>query len=487
MDRQLTQPDDDQARSRERSGPGCGSADPALDELHAVPADAPALLLHSGRPDPRWASRSIRATPAAWFRCIARPDGTCQTQLLTADAATPHPLADQLTGHLWRDLRTILHHDALPGRWFGYLSYDLARVIEHRKLTQSRHHDWPLVELAWCPDTIEFPARTPFTKAATTRFSDSCVPTPVATNLRSNFTRDAYLAAVQRVLDYIAAGDVFQVNLAQRFTANFTGDPRRLYQRLASISPAWYGAYMELGTRNAERGSERALLSTSPELFLQLNDRHVITRPIKGTRPAGATRFSESHDELLRSPKDTAELNMIVDLMRNDLGRVCAYGSVRVDEARVIESHPTVHHGVATISGDLHASRDVVDLLRATLPGGSVTGAPKVRAMQIIDELEPDPRGPYCGCIGYLSKDDACLNIAIRTMLISDFGSRIADVHGDAEPNPKSEIRNPKSLSFSVGGGIVADSDPAAEYDETLTKARAMLDALGVGYESEAR
>jgi anthranilate/para-aminobenzoate synthase component I len=193
---------------------------------------------------------------------------------------------------------------------------------------------------------------------------------------------------------------------------------------------------------------------------------------------------------------------MIVDLMRNDLGRVCEYGSVRVDSARAIESHPTIHHGVATVAGRLHPSKDVVDLLKAAFPGGSVTGAPKVRAMQIIDELEPHARGPYCGCIGYLSKDSACLNIAIRTMMLSPAPplpkgadrrsgtgfERAATVReqtgGDASSSTGAEAdeeeRRRWTADLPVGGGIVADSDPAAEYDETLDKARAMLKALGV-------
>jgi para-aminobenzoate synthetase component 1 len=199
------------------------------------------------------------------------------------------------------------------------------------------------------------------------------------------------------------------------------------------------------------------LLSTSPELFLAVDGRQVVTRPIKGTRPAAAPV-----DELLHSEKDTAELNMIVDLMRNDLGRVCSYGSVKVAQPRTIESHPTIHHGVATVTGELHPSRDIVDLLRATLPGGSITGAPKVRAMQIIDELEPTARGPYCGCIGYLSRDEAMLNIAIRTMQLHR------------------EVDDHYTVHCHAGGGIVADSNPAAEYQETLTKARAMIAALSI-------
>jgi len=256
---------------------------------------------------------------------------------------------------------------------------------------------------------------------------------------------------------------------------------------LATVSPAWFGAYLESPRDlHALDGAcpQRALLSTSPELFLSVQGRQVTTRPIKGTRPVSA-----SADELLHSAKDTAELNMIVDLMRNDLGRVCDYGSVRVAQGRTIESHPTIHHGVATVTGDLHASRDIVDLLRATLPGGSITGAPKVRAMQIIDELEPTARGPYCGCIGYLSRDEAMLNIAIRTMQLTrtsqpphESRTFIPEDEGPDQPTPSQSpptAPDPHyTVHFHAGGGIVADSDPAAEYEETLDKARAMQTAL---------
>jgi anthranilate/para-aminobenzoate synthase component I len=197
------------------------------------------------------------------------------------------------------------------------------------------------------------------------------------------------------------------------------------------------------------------LISNSPELFLRVTpDRRVITRPIKGTRP----RLPGMEIELRDSLKDQAELNMIIDLERNDLGRVCEVGSVRVSEPRSIEAHPTVYHGVATVEGKLRPEVTFVDLLRATFPGGSITGAPKIRAMQIIEELEPVRRGPYCGAIGYVAPDGTMeFNVAIRTMILKD-----GMVH------------------VPVGGGIVADSDPREEYEETLVKSRAMFAALGV-------
>jgi para-aminobenzoate synthetase component 1 len=269
--------------------------------------------------------------------------------------------------------------------------------------------------------------------------------------LVSNLTREAYLARVARVKEYIAAGDVYQVNFAQRFEVATTDDPYLIYQRLRTLSPAPFGAYLDVG------GFQ--ILSSSPELFLRLDRQgRAVTRPIKGTRPRGRTDAEDKllAAELSASEKDHAELLMIVDLERNDLGRVCRYGSIRVDERYRIEAHPTVFHLVSTISGQLRDDADVFDCLRSMLPGGSITGAPKIRAMQIIDELESCRRHVYTGSLGYLGFDGTCdLNIAIRTILCRE---------GRA--------------SYHVGGGIVADSDPEAEYQETLAKGRAMRAAL---------
>jgi len=252
---------------------------------------------------------------------------------------------------------------------------------------------------------------------------------------------------VEQAIAYIRAGDVFQVNLSQRFTLPLPADPIDVADRLRRVSPARYGAFLDFG--------DHSIICNSPELFLRLTpDRRIVTRPIKGTRP----RAPGMERELLDSVKDQAELNMIVDLERNDLGRVCEVGTVRVTEPRVIEAHPTVYHGAATIEGTLRADVSFVDLLRAVFPGGSITGAPKIRAMEIIEELEPVRRSPYCGAIGYLAPGGEMeFNIAIRTMIVKD-----GLVH------------------IPVGGGIVADSDPVAEYEETLVKSRAMFAALGM-------
>ncbi len=273
-----------------------------------------------------------------------------------------------------------------------------------------------------------------------------------AVGLRSTFTHRGYLDAVARVREYIVAGDIFQANLSQRLQAPLVEPPLELYTRLRGRNPAAFAAYLDF--------DDVRVLSASPERFLRLdeNGRHVETRPIKGTRPRG---LGPMHDAALgralsESDKDRAENVMIVDLLRNDLSRVCRPGTVRVPELFALEQHPTVHHLVSTVVGELDASADAIDLLRAAFPGGSITGAPKVRAMEIIAELEPSRRGVYCGSIGYLSVTGAMdTSIVIRTYLA---------------------LRG--RVYFQAGGGIVADSDPELEYRETLDKARALIGAL---------
>jgi len=282
----------------------------------------------------------------------------------------------------------------------------------------------------------------------------SPIATPASANTpapESNFTREAYGRAIARIKDYIADGDVYQVNLTQRFSAPLPFPPAELYRRLRALSPAPFSCYFDLGSCQ--------IVGSSPERFLRLQGDHIETRPIKGTRPRGHTPDDDARlrAELLASEKDRAELLMIVDLERNDLGRVCEFASVHVDQLFHLEEHPTVFHLVANVSGRLRAGADVFDCLRATFPGGSITGAPKIRAMQIIDELEPHRRHFYTGAVGYLGFDGDCdLNIAIRTVLCTG---------GHAY--------------YHVGGGIVWDSAPEAEYRETLDKGRAMRAALG--------
>ena len=269
--------------------------------------------------------------------------------------------------------------------------------------------------------------------------------------LRSSFTHAGYLDAVARVREYILAGDIFQANLSQRFDAPLCEPPWDFYRRLRTQNAAPFAAFLDF--------PEAVVLSASPERFLSVSaDGSVETRPIKGTRPRGV---GPEHDAALgqaltASAKDRAENLMIVDLLRNDISRVCAPGSVRVPELFALEHYATVHHLVSTVVGDLAPGEDALSLLRATFPGGSITGAPKVRAMEIIAELEPSERGVYCGAIGYFSLTGALdCSIAIRTA-----------------------VAHAGRVYFSAGGGIIADSDPEAEYRETLDKARGMIDAL---------
>lgn len=287
-------------------------------------------------------------------------------------------------------------------------------------------------------------------KAGTTNSLPAKAGTTNYPRVTSNFSKDEYLAAVRRVIDYIAAGDVFQVNLAQRLLAPAGDDAVSLYRRLRRCNPAPFAGFFDLG--------EFQIVSASPERFLRVADREVETRPIKGTRPrTGAPAVdSTAEAELLASEKDRAENVMIVDLMRNDLGRVCRIGSVRVGQLCQIEAYQHVLHLVSSVHGRLRDDRSPIDLLRASFPGGSITGAPKIRAMEIIAELEPTARGAYCGSLGYLGFDGSLdLSILIRTITAGRGW-----------------------WQFPVGGGIVADSTPEREYEETWHKAEGMLRAL---------
>ncbi|MBI3866133.1 MAG: anthranilate synthase component I family protein [Planctomycetia bacterium] len=273
---------------------------------------------------------------------------------------------------------------------------------------------------------------------------------PGLEGLLSNFSRDTYLRAVERAIEYIYAGDIFQVNLSQRLLYPAPGDPLELYLRLRECNPAPLAGYFA--------HDDWVVASASPERFVRVAGGEVETRPIKGTRRrrSGPEADLFTRDELRESDKDQAENVMIVDLLRNDLSRVCAAGTVRVPELCRVESYETVQHLVSEVRGKLQPGRTAWDLLRAVFPGGSITGAPKVRAMEIISELEPTARGPYCGSLFYIGYDGtADSSILIRTFTIR-----------------RGWIQCP------VGGGIVAQSDPAAEYEETLVKAEGMLRAL---------
>ncbi|TET40712.1 MAG: aminodeoxychorismate synthase, component I [Dehalococcoidia bacterium] len=367
----------------------------------------------------------------------------------------------------------------LIGGAVGYFSYDLCHFIERLPSTAIDDLHLPECYLAFYDALLAFDNLEGRAYIASTGFPeleeekrmrragerleelrDMIAETPYSevalsvkkTKMRANFTPEQYVKAVATDREYICAGDIFQVNLSQRFEADLPITPYELYRRLRLINPAPFASYLNF--------DGVAVASASPERFLRLQGDIVETRPIKGTRPRG--RSPEEDEalarELLQSIKDRAENVMIVDLERNDLGRVCRYGTVRVSELWALEKYATVFHLTSTVVGRLREDKNRIDLLKATFPGGSISGAPKVRAMEIIDELEPTRRSLYTGSIGYLSfSGEMDLNIVIRTFIIKD---------GKAY--------------FQVGGGIVYDSDPEAEYQETLDKARAMIEALNL-------
>jgi len=372
------------------------------------------------------------------------------------------------------DLRGGTHSGPLTAGLLGYLSYDLKDCLEELphlsvddlglpqlymaahgiilvedRLTRERLVHLPIVEGSESPvnDRLSW-----LESLLSDRVESTNEMSASASNLVSGFSRQGYMAAVDSIRDYIAQGHVYQVNMSQRFEATFEGDPYALFSHLFDLNPAPFFAYVNAGDHH--------LVSTSPERFLLMNGREVETRPIKGTRPRfeDSERDLQSKTALAESQKDEAELSMIVDLLRNDIGKVCCAGSVHVDEHKRLEAYQNVYHLVSIVRGRLDENRDAIDLLRATFPGGSITGCPKIRAMEIIDELEPVCRHVYTGAIGYISFHGTMdLSIAIRTAII-----------------------HAGRLLFSVGGGVVYDSDPHEEYEETLHKGRTLMNALGM-------
>lgn len=270
---------------------------------------------------------------------------------------------------------------------------------------------------------------------------------------KTNFSREKYLSTINQILEYIKMGEIYQLNLSQRFDFdldNISLDPIELYKNLRRISPVSFGCFLDCGNFK--------ILSNSPERFLKLTGDVVETVPMKGTRPRGRIQSEDQalREEIERSEKDKAELLMITDLQRNDIGRVCKYGSVEVKDLRTIEEYKTVFQATSTISGILRSDKDAFDLITACFPGGSITGCPKIRAMQIIEELEPTKRTIYTGCLGYIDyRGNMDFNILIRTLLLKD-----------------------NKMYFQVGGGIVYDSDPESEYEETLVKAFALKKSI---------
>jgi len=382
------------------------------------------------------------------------------------------------------------------GGWIGYFSYDLGRYIE--KLPESvPRPSWPwyhgleardtdlrmpLIRLCFYDKVIAYDhiegtfwlialqlpkdSEKPEEKLAALEqvLAESRsirVPQIVSADIdsvdfsqiRSNMDKNYYLGAVKKIKRHIYDGDVYQINFSQRFECDFRANPIGLFHWQNRYNPSGYAAYID--------GGNFHIVSASPEMFIKIQNGFIQTKPIKGTRP----RLNEiatleakqinarNFDELLTSEKEQAELNMIIDLERNDVARICEPGTRKVIQPRTIEIYPTVFHAVATVGGRLREDRTFCDVLKAMFPGGSITGAPKIRAMEIINQTEPTDRGVYTGGIGFVGIDGSvCLNIAIRTIIIAD-----------------------QKAFVQTGGGIVADSDPEAEWDETITKARALI------------
>ncbi|MEX3772273.1 aminodeoxychorismate synthase component I [Pseudomonas sp. MYb118] len=354
------------------------------------------------------------------------------------------------------------------GGLIGYLSYDFGRHLEHLpSLAQDdlqlpdAHlglYDWALIsdhqrqtsQLVFHPTLVDSERQrliTLFSQPSAAPIEAFKLKAPMQPDLSA----DDYRQALERIQQYIQAGDCYQVNFAQRFRAECAGDPWAAYAALRAACPTPFSGFQSL----PDGGT---VLSLSPERFIKVSQRHVETRPIKGTRPRGLNADDDAANaaELLASPKDRAENLMIVDLLRNDLGRTCRVGSVRVPELFSLESYPNVHHLVSSVTGELADDRDALDLIAGSFPGGSITGAPKIRAMQIIDELEPTRRGLYCGSLLYLDvRGEMDSSIAIRSLLVKD-----------------------EQVCCWGGGGIVADSQWQAEYQESITKVKVLLETL---------
>ncbi|MFN8073905.1 MAG: aminodeoxychorismate synthase component I [Kineosporiaceae bacterium] len=389
------------------------------------------------------------------FTALQRVLGRCRVPV--ADPALP--LTAGLLGYLAYDLKDCL--EALPRTSVDDLGLPLMHLVAPRVLLVQDRRTGEATLLAPVLEGDDVPV-----DARLARFRAALAAPPAPPEWEpegsgactSAFTREDYMAAVEACRRYIVDGDIYQVNMSQRFETPFTGDPFGLFTSMFEANPAPFFAYVNAG--------DHQIVSTSPERFLELRDGRVETRPIKGTRPRGATPELDAamRAELHASPKEDAELSMIVDLLRNDIGRACAPGTVEVAEHKRLEAYQNVHHLVSTVTGRLADGLDAVDLLRATFPGGSITGCPKIRAMEVIDELEPVRRHVYTGSIGYVGFDGTMdLNIAIRTATFT--GGRAV---------------------FSVGGGIVYDSDPASEFEETLHKGRTLMDALHADSSAQA-
>jgi len=451
---------------------------PALNEMFAR-LESPSIL--GGNPARKDAGR---------FSCWA----ACPKEIFEFRAGEKNPftkLAEMLNKYrLNTDLETDLPKGIFAGGWVGYFSYELGRYIEKLPQTAIDDLEMPLIRLCFydkvlcydhvegdiwlialeLPDDTESPQeKLEILEKLLTKSQEIAVAPPCCgdidnidfSQVRCNMDKDYYLKAIEKIKRYIYDGDVYQINFSQRFECDYKARPIDLFHWQNHYNPSPYSAYID--------GGDLYIVSTSPEMFITISDGVISTKPIKGTRPrinesaepqAGQIN-AKNFDELVNSKKEQAELNMIIDLERNDVARICNPGTRKVVQPRTIESYPTVFHAVATVAGQLREGITFCDVLRAMFPGGSITGAPKVRSMEIIDETEPTERGVYTGSIGFISVDGSVgLNIAIRTIIIKD-RPVLSRVEGKAYAQ--------------TGGGIVADSDAEAEWDETITKARALV------------
>lgn len=424
------------------------------------------LVLNIPFADPAQLFAPFAHQPFAQFLDSA---GQARYSYICLDPSETFEDTDDLVTRLKEKLQDIVRHQDLPpfqGGLVGYLGYEWLHQLEDVPAQVQDDLSLPDVCFGYYETIAAFDHDLKKAwifssdgEQAAQALKDKLYQTvehkeyqPVHLNWVSDFTAETYQASVQRVIDYILEGDIFQANLTQRFQANLPDEFDRysFYQNLRKTNPAPFSAYLNFDSFT--------IASSSPERFLKVMDRHVETCPIKGTRPRSNDPVvdQENANALLNSEKDRAENTMIVDLLRNDLSKVCKPNSVRVPELCGLHSFASVHHLISTVLGDLKDGRDSLDLLRACFPGGSITGAPKVRAMEIISELEPVRRNLYCGTIGYIGYDGTMdTNIVIRTVIFK----------GD-------------KACVQVGGGIVADSAPESEYQETLDKARALWAAF---------
>jgi len=352
-------------------------------------------------------------------------------------------------------------HAGVPGFSFGF--YDRVITIDHvekkliitstgwpetKSLPQQKRATARIQEV----EAVLAAVRQPLGGIKTSSFSTATDSTRTMPRPMSNFTQSGYCNAVQKVLDYIKKGDIYQANVAQEFSYTLPHpiNAAQLYTVLRDFSPSCFGGFWN--------GGRFQIVSSSPEMFLTLQDGVVKTRPMKGTRPRGENPEQDrrNHEELQHDSKEQAELLMVTDLERNDLGRVCDFGSIKVEQIREIEEYRTVYQATATVSGQLAPRKNAFDVIEYCFPSGSITGCPKIRSMEIIDELERSARGIYTGALGYISfSGDMAFNVLIRTMLISG-----------------------QNVSFHAGSGIVADSHPEREYEETLVKTQALRESL---------